>query len=635
YKHNDLIGNIWVNPGEDLDGDGVVYDEDDLDGVDNDGNGIVDDIIGYDFFSGFGGLTIWPGEDGGIPDSDPDDFNGHGTHVAGIAAAANNNGVDVTGAAGGWFGGHRSYRGCRIICLRIGGSAVHPTYGYEAGYINSNNAAQAIDYAVANGANVINSSWGGSSTSAAAANNAIIAGVTFCHAGGNDNSNSPDNLDNVSGMISVASVGPYSDVKSSFSNYGQWIDVSAPGSSILSTYSYHYSPTTATLDGTSMASPMVAGLALLIRSAMPSLSKNQVDSIIFNSADSISLYIANPFMQGMLGSGRIDAYQALINLPNAKFTSDVTQGQAPLTVQFTDLSPNSPVAWDWSFGTGDVASTQNPQYTYNNPGIYSVSFKENENHPLGWGEEHLRNYIWVTADTMIMDSVEGEKNSQVVVPIYLSHTEQIKQIQFAFSYQNNLGVSFDSFSVAGLRTEYFESVEFNAVDFFNKRASILMKTNVAEGSTYLKPDTGNILNLYFNISGSASEGVMTLDTVNVSGKEPKITTLWGDYWPVFTPGKIAVISGSCCIGIRGNIDGSPENPPDDPGIDIADLVYFVDFSFAQPPGPAPVCNDGTEQNPYYSEADVDGDGEVNIGDIVYMVEFMFTQPPGPEPVGCP
>lgn len=95
-----------------------------------------------------------------------------------------------------------------------------------------------------------------------------------------------------------------------------------------------------------------------------------------------------------------------------------------------------------------------------------------------------------------------------------------------------------------------------------------------------------------------------------------------------------VFSPSCCIGIRGNIDGSPETPPDDPGIDIADLVYFVDFSFSQPPGPPPVCNDGTEQNPYYAEADVNGDSSVDIGDIVYMVDFMFSQPPGPAPVDC-
>ncbi|MFQ5452990.1 MAG: putative Ig domain-containing protein [Candidatus Zixiibacteriota bacterium] len=76
----------------------------------------------------------------------------------------------------------------------------------------------------------------------------------------------------------------------------------------------------------------------------------------------------------------------------------------------------------------------------------------------------------------------------------------------------------------------------------------------------------------------------------------------------------------CCIGIRGNINGDPNDD-----IDIADLVYFVDYSFSSPPGPEPPCP---------KEADVDGGGGVDIGDIVYMVDYMFSAPPGPAPVNC-
>lgn len=76
----------------------------------------------------------------------------------------------------------------------------------------------------------------------------------------------------------------------------------------------------------------------------------------------------------------------------------------------------------------------------------------------------------------------------------------------------------------------------------------------------------------------------------------------------------------CCLGIKGNIDGDENNE-----INIADLVYFVDFSFNQPPGPPPPCPE---------EADVNGDSFIDIADIVYMVEYMFIQPPGPAPVDC-
>ncbi len=612
YKHQDLEGNVWVNPGEDLDGDGVVFDEDDFNGIDDDGNGLIDDVIGYDFFSGLSG-GVWPGEDAGTRDNDPSDFNGHGTHVAGIAAAMNNNGIDVTGAAGGWFGGHRSYRGIRIICTRMGATGTD-----GRGYVNSNDAAAAINYSVNMGVHVINASWGGGSTSAAAANNAVAAGVTFTHAAGNDDSNSPDNIDGISAVISVASTGPSSDNKSSFSNWGNWVDVAAPGSDILSTYSFSYTPGTASIGGTSMAAPMVSGLALLIRSQMPSLSGAQVDSIILATADSLALYTANPLYQGLLGSGRIDALAALVDLANAKFTSDVTEGVAPLTVNFSDLSPNSPIGWDWTFGNGDVSTDQNPQYVYNNPGIYDVSLIIDENNPLGPGEEHLKRYVWVRQDSILGDSVDATFNSEVVIPIYLHNTSQIMEMQYVFSYANTLDVDFDSISVEGTRADYFETVTMNAFDAWNKRISVFMKTNTSVGSTYLQADTGIVLKLHLSVGNNGTTGLMILDTTTFNSKSSYIRSMYGDYFPVgYSPGIINV--GGCCLGIRGNFDDDPLDQ-----IDISDLVGLVAFMFQS--GAAPVCEE---------EANIDGSTGVpliDIADLVLLVDYMFQS--GPAPASC-
>ncbi|MCH9024812.1 MAG: S8 family serine peptidase, partial [candidate division Zixibacteria bacterium] len=273
YKHPDLLGNVWVNPGEDLDGDGLVFDTNDLNGIDDDSNGVVDDLIGYDFFTGFGAMGIYPGEDGGIRDPDPNDFNSHGTHIAGIAAGMNNNGTGVTGIAGGWFGGNRSFRGVQIMCLRVGGTAAD-----GLGYVNSTNCGQAIDYAAMMGADVINCSWGSQGTSAMiqVMSNAAAAGVTVVHASGNGNIEVPDFLDVLGDdVLSVAST-TSSDIKSGFSNFGDWIDISAPGSGIYSTVSFSYNPSYGYKSGTSMAAPMVCGTALLIKSMMPSLSRQQV-----------------------------------------------------------------------------------------------------------------------------------------------------------------------------------------------------------------------------------------------------------------------------------------------------------------------------------------------------------------------
>lgn len=600
YEHGDLKENIWVNPGEDIDGDEVVYDTDDLNGIDDDGNGVVDDLIGYDFFSG-GSQAAWPGEDGGGRDTDPSDFNGHGSHVAGIAAAMTNNNTQVTGAAGGWFGGHRSFRGARIMCLRVGYTAVDGN-----GYVNANDCAAAIDYATLMGVDVINASWGGDIANASAAANAMAQGVTFCHAAGNDNADNPDALDNQPGMISVAAVGPYNDIKASFSNWGYWIDVCAPGVNILSTYSDEGAPTTAYLQGTSMASPMVAGEALLIRSAMPSLTKTQVDSLIVNTADPVE-DVNDPFYHYKLGSGRINAYRALLDLGNAKFTADVTEGQAPLEVNFTDQSPNAPTAWTWYFGNGDSSNVQNPAYTYTEAGLYDVSLIVDDASTLGPGEEHLNRYIWVQADTVRMPSYDVKAGTSLVVPVYLHNTVQARQIIFAFELLNHQGwVNYDSFTVAGTRTDYFASTGLVGSNPSSEQYAIRLVSNTVSGSTYLQPDTGVILNLHISVAPWASEEfVVEIDTAYVGGYRSSLTGPVGTYWPHYEPGQILV---SVCDHGDANCDGS---------LNVNDLTFLVNYLFKG--GPAPDSRGG----------DVDGNGLINVTDLTYLVNYLFKGGPPP------
>jgi subtilisin family serine protease len=598
YTHGDLKGNIWVNPGEDLDGDGVVYDIDDLNGVDDDGNGIVDDLIGYDFFTGISGCHS--SEDCYTPDPDPDDFNGHGTHCAGIAAAMTNNSAQISGMAGGWYSGHRSYRGARIMCLRVGASD-----SYGNGYVNTNNCGTAIQYAARNGAHIINCSWGSQYTSSMGAGMALVdsAGVTICHAAGNEGIIDPDYLDFDPGGMNVLSVAAVenNDTKWSASNYGYEIDVCAYGTNILSTVPSG----TARYWGTSMAAPMVCGLAALVRSAMPSLTKEQVDSVIINTCHDVD--DVNPSYEGMLGAGRIDAQAALGGLASARFTSTETDGEVPLTVQFTDQSPYLPTAWDWNFGNGDASTEQSPLYTYTEPGVYDVSLIVDDSVTLGPGEEHLTNYIWARADTIRIESATIDRGGTAMLGVYLANTTSISEIQFTIDTDNDDGITCDSFSVAGLRTEYFDYVQYNVIS--NGIHGILMKADPPNStSNWLPADTGAILNLYFSALGSATPGaVVEIDTVNYGNKTPNFETRYGNYVPLVVPGLISVVACS-----RGDIVCDQE-------INITDLIFLVTYMF----------QGGSPPDPFYT-ADIDGNGVgPDIVDLIYLVTYMFQNGPLP------
>ncbi|MBN1372712.1 MAG: S8 family serine peptidase [Anaerolineaceae bacterium] len=243
------------------------------------------------------GAEDWDFADVGDPS--PDDTDGHGTHVAGTAAGVDNV-IGILGVA----------PRCRIMPLRI---------NLTAGM--NQNRADAINYVAAQAAAhperryVINCSWKMSGDHAGVHNaiiNAVNNNVVVVFAAGNANANIdviPQYPAVYPEVIAVAAI-DQSDVRASFSNYGAKVDVSAPGVNIYSSYpddTYMY------LDGTSMASPHVAGLAALIWSRNRTLSNQQVRQVIETTCDNIDA--KNPGFVGKLGKGRINAFRSLINTP--------------------------------------------------------------------------------------------------------------------------------------------------------------------------------------------------------------------------------------------------------------------------------------------------------------------------------
>ena len=313
YYHGDLggstassvqnaAGNIWRNQAE---ASGSP-------GIDDDGNGYVDDHVGWDFVSS-PIYNCYSGEDCNGADNDPRDFNGHGTHCAGIVGAMNNNGYGVASVAGGRSDGSfgSSGNGVRLMCLKIGHSAVYQ--GQEYGFVSMDYAAQALYYAANNGARIASCSWGSSNSGGlgAALDYFIASGGLVFKAAGNDGSQSADYMGGRSDIINVAAT-DQNDQKASFSTYGTWIDISAPGVDILSTYHYHPNPGadySANLSGTSMSTPMVAATAAMVWSQNSALSAAQVWAAVRDSADDISS--SNPGYSGRLGSGRINVEAAV------------------------------------------------------------------------------------------------------------------------------------------------------------------------------------------------------------------------------------------------------------------------------------------------------------------------------------
>lgn len=228
----------------------------------------------------------------------------HGTHVSGTAGAQTNNGVGLASIGAG----------ISLMPVKIGNCSNQGLpYGYEG-----------VVWAANNGADIINMSWGSSSGGnygQNVINNAWNQGVILVAAAGNDGNNSllyPAAYNNV---ISVAN-STQNDTKANSSQYGSTIDIAAPGTNILSTVP---TSTYGNTSGTSMASPLVSGLLGLMKSFAPSASRQDLIDCLLNTADPMSS--DQYYNNGQLGSGRINAYQAMLCLMSYTNEYDVAIGE--------------------------------------------------------------------------------------------------------------------------------------------------------------------------------------------------------------------------------------------------------------------------------------------------------------------
>lgn len=270
YRHPDLKDQMWVNPNEIPDN-----------GIDDDGNGYVDDIHGWDFYNNDASVCHYLETANGYI-ANPDDNDNHGTHIAGIIAATANNSIGISGVA--------SNVNVKIMSLKIhGGSA-------SSGSVS--NAIKAIRYAEAMGADICNLSWGTTNYNQALELTIRESSMLFVTAAGNNgiNNNStpvfPACL-RLPNLISVAYIDSDGYLDSD-SNYGvSTVDIAAPGKDIYSTLvgSYGYS------SGSSMAAPHITGLAAMIYAYQENVYPAQAKELIINTMlplDTLNGYLINP-----------------------------------------------------------------------------------------------------------------------------------------------------------------------------------------------------------------------------------------------------------------------------------------------------------------------------------------------------
>lgn len=406
-------------------------------------------------------------------------------------------------------------------------------------------------------------------------------------------------------------------------NYGSRVDVHSYGRDVYSLCCgdlYGTNPDnyyTAQGAGTSAAGALIAGACLQLQSLYKSmynkiLTADQMRGLFFQ-------YNTPQIPHFMHIGGMPDIAACAYSFTKFDFSADTLKGQVPFDVSFTANHSITANNWLWDFGDGTIDTVQNPTHTFTQPGIYDISatmVSDSVSRKLV-----AESYILVTADSLFGDSMSGFPGQSLQLTLSAKNMLPLRKFIVPISFDGPLNLTYDSCNTEGCLDTAFSQFTMLNYDGFNNRMTLAVSTGSDNPLYDLPPGEGPVLNLYFTSGIDNPTGTEHIITVTgYNSYRPEFQSPQFAYTYPVSDASFTMTLENCCQGIRGNINYDPEDQ-----IDISDLLYLVDYMFAVPAGPSPVC---------MPEADINNSSSVDLSDLLYLVDYFFLIPSGPAPLPC-
>lgn len=523
----------------------------------------------------------------------------HGTAVAGCISAIINNGIGTVGVA----------PDCNVLAAKYSVSNV-PCDG--AGTFQISAFVSALAWGETMGARVSNcsSSFGVSGSITSKYNSTYANGMVHFCSSGNDAAGTVDYPANLSSVNAVGAIGRTGN-RASFSNYGVDLAFVAPGVDVFSTdrtgYNGYVAGDYGYVDGTSFASPYAAGVAALILSIDPNLTPSEVENRMQTGCTDRGATGWDVYY----GYGIVNAYQGV---QQAVFYGQATPtfGTPPMVVDFQGTTARPAISWEWDFGDGEHAYTQDVTHSYDVPGYYDVTLTMHTATDM-----FTKNYdglISVQADTITFGDVEFDGDT-ARVGIYLRNYVPVTELTLPFAYGGPLSATYRYITVAGARTYTFETVNTTSTVPAWHVATVHLDCGVGAP---LDPGEGLIGTLVFSKSGTGTGTNIVHDT-SYAGRVLSQRTFAGEYVPSTVGGSMKT---ACCVGRVGNANGEGGDEPTIGDINALISAIYTD----QVPDAISSC---------FLEADVNQSGGLNpvypddftISDINLLIEYLYIKGP--------